>query len=242
MRIPTVIIEDDKHCREALTVQLERYCPEIKIAGFASGIKSGIKIIEKKTPKLVFLDINLEDGIGFDLLEQLQNRDSFQVIIVTACPDYAPEAFQFGAIDYLYKPIDPDLLIKAVEKTKRIEEKRKADLLQNIDRGQERIGFVGNDELIFANIQEIVRGEADGNCTKVFLKDRKPVTVTYTLARFEEKVNDGKQFYRVHRAHLINLGFVERYLQKEEIVVMKDGSKVEVSRNNRPGFLDKFKR
>lgn len=239
MQKPALIIDDETTSVETLQSLLDRYCPSITVVGHALGVKSSLKALEEKKPELVFLDVEMKDGTGFDLLEQLPGRPDFQVIFVTAYDHYAIKAFRFCALDYLLKPVDPDLLVKAVEKAITMSDQGlydKIKILKNNKNGQEKIILPSKDEFIVADVDKIIRCEASGNYTSFFFHGKQQELVCKTLKEFDELLS-GNKFIRVHKSHLINLEFVERYLPKESVVIMKDKSKVEISRRRKEVFL-----
>lgn len=239
MKTRALIIDDELTSVETLKGFLSRYCPNLTVLGYADGVKSGLEAINFYHPDLIFLDIEMKDGSGFDLIEQLTDTLSFQVIFITAYDHYAVKAFRYCALDYLLKPVDPDLLIEAVEKVTKVTETTLSDKLnvfrQSKNR-QEKIILPSKDELFIANIKDIIRCESKGNYTLFFFKDQKSQLVCKSLKEYDDLLCD-LNFLRVHKSHLINLDYVERYLQKDNFVVMKDGAKVEVSRRKKDVFL-----
>lgn len=234
-----IIVDDEITSVEALRNLLERYCPEVKVIGHALGVKASLKLIGEHDPEILFLDIEMKDGTGFDLLEQLPARPGFQVIFVTAYDHYAIKAFRFCALDYLLKPVDPDLLSDAVRKAIKASDQNlydKIKILQNNRNGQHKIILPSKDEFFVADVHKIIRCEATGNYTIFYLKDKQPQLVSRTLKEFDELLG-GMKFLRVHKSHLINLEFVERYLPRDSQVIMKDGSRVEISRRRKDIFL-----
>lgn len=239
MSRPAIIIDDEITGVHTLQSLLELYCPEVTVVGHALGVKSSIKVIEETEPDLVFLDVEMKDGTGFDLLEQLADCANFQVIFVTAYDHYAIKAFRFCALDYLLKPVNPVLLVEAVKKAIKLSDQSlhdKIKILQNNKNGPQKIILPSKDELFVADISEIIRCEATGNYTIFYIKDKQPQLVTKTLKEFDDLLC-GIKFLRVHKSHLINLEFVERYLPKDSQAIMKDGSRVEISRRRKDIFL-----
>ncbi|GAL86419.1 response regulator [Sporocytophaga myxococcoides] len=239
MNKSAIIIDDELTSVEALRGLLNRYCPDINVVDFAHGVVSGLQAIEKNNPDLVFLDVEMKDGVGFDILQQLPVEPRFQVIFVTAFDHYAIKAFRFCALDYLLKPVDPDLLVQAVDKAVKVSNEAMANkikILQKNKNGNEKIVLPSKDEFFVAEVNEIIRCEANGNYTIFYLKNHQPQLVSKTLKEFDELLS-GSKFLRIHKSHLINLEFVERYLPKDSQVIMKDGARVEVSRRRKDVFL-----
>lgn len=213
-KIRTVIVDDELRARETIKEMLGIYCPNIEVVGEGIDVLSGLQTIKKLTPDLVFLDIKMPDGTGFDLLKRIDKKE-FALIFLTAFDEYAIKAFKFSAIDYLLKPLDPDELITAV---KRVEENlitpysQIAHLLDNVNsikRESKKIVLKTAESIYLVNVNEIIRCEATGNYTQFFLKDQKPVLVSKTLKDYDEILSDFG-FFRVHQSHLVNLKHIIR--------------------------------
>lgn len=239
-----IIIDDEKDSRDAINNMLINYCQNIEVVGQAGDVKAGISVISEEKPDVVFLDIRMPDGTGFDLLEQLP-KINFQVIFVTAYDQYALRAIKFSAIDYLLKPVDPQQLIEAVEKIKKKPHAfddihKKINILLRNKNGIERITLPTFEGLKFVNIKDIVRCEAESNYTKFYLITDENILVTRTLKEFEEAFT-GLDFVRVHQSHLVNTRYVDRYIKGDGgSIVMADGAEVEVSRRRKDDFLRKM--
>jgi two-component system, LytTR family, response regulator len=244
--IRAVIIDDEKESRNTVNNILTQYCDYVSVIGQAEGVASGKDLIAAKQPELVFLDIQMADGTGFDLLEQLPKVD-FRVIFVTAYDQYALKAIKYSALDYILKPIDPQQLIDAVNKFRVLESNfhvmaEQIKTLFGFKSGFEKIALPTSEGLRFVKVDNIIRCESDNNYTNFFLKTGEKILVTKTLKEFEETLSD-THFVRIHQSHLINLNFVERYIKGEGgSVVMSDGSEVEVSRRRKEAFLEKMAR
>lgn len=229
-----VIIDDEVKARSALSSLLKKNCPDISVIAEAEGVKSGCSIISKHHPDLVFLDIQLKDGNGFELLKELSTIN-FKIIFITAYNEYAIQAFKFSAVDYLLKPISSKELIDAVKKAKQLTQKENLDLKMNIllsnhQSPEKKIVFKTTDSIYIANVCDIVRCEADGNYTNIHLNDRKKILMAKSLKEFDDMFS-GQGFFRVHQSHLINLSYLERV--KRSIrggeVFMKDSSAIPIA-------------
>jgi two-component system LytT family response regulator len=245
--IQAVIVEDEKKSRELLEKLVEKNCPEVSVAGMADSVESGVALIRKLKPHLVFLDIEMPDGSGFDLLKALPDL-SFEVIFTTASDRYAINAIKYSALDYLLKPIDSEELKAAVHK---ISAKNKdvsnienlKFLLQNFRKNDEqytRITLPTGNAYEIINVKDIIRCEADGNYTNFFLADKRKMIVTMGLKHYEDLLppND---FFRIHNHHLVNVSHVARVLKEDGgYAVMSDGSKIEISRRKKDSFLDRI--
>jgi two-component system, LytTR family, response regulator len=242
--IRALIIDDEERGRETLLNLLKTYCPEVKVLKLCDSVESGIKAIEEYAPELLFLDIEMNKATGFDLLEQLPGID-FDVIFTTAHENYALRAIKFCAIDYILKPIDVEELKVAVEKviTKKAKESFQAKfdlLLHNQHQSNpknHRIAVSTNDGLVFLNVSDIIRCEADGSYTLFCLKNNEKIFVSKNLKEYEDLLSD-HNFFRVHNSSLINLKEIVKYVRGDGgYVIMTDNAKVDVSKRKKDAFL-----
>jgi len=213
-----VIIDDVKAAREILRSDLAEISPDIEIIGEAESVVSGVKLLNQKLPDIVFLDIEMPDGDGFDLLELVKNR-SFKTIFTTASDAHALKAFKFSAIDYLLKPIDQEELGKAVNKAKGTTDNPESlQLLQeNISKSigkMERMILNTQDKIHVVKIADIIRCESDVNYTRFYLASGEKVLVTKTLKEFDEMLHDCG-FLRAHQSHLVNSDFIKEFDKKD---------------------------
>jgi two-component system LytT family response regulator len=228
-----IIVDDLIQARENLKEDISSYCDNIEIIGEAEGVVSGAKIIKDLKPDLVFLDIQMQDGSGFDLLEII-NDSSFKVIFTTASDEYAVKAFKFSAVDYLLKPVDPDELMAAVDKVEpgSGNHRESIDLLKDKMSGAKtfnKLALHTLDKILITDISDIIRCESSVNYTTFFFADKKKLLVTKTLKEYDKMLSD-HGFFRVHQSHLINVEFVKEYIKSDGgYLVMKDGSTVPVS-------------
>ncbi len=241
-RIRTVIIDDEDRARETIKEMLAIYCPELEIVGEGNNVINGIRQIKNLQPDLVFLDIKMPDGTGFDLLNRIDKK-RFALIFLTAFDEFAVKAFRFNAIDYLLKPIDPDELITAVERVKSSLETEKnrlsalLDNLKNIKKESKKIILKTAESIFLVNIPDIIRCEATGNYTKFFLTNQKPVLVSRTLKEYDDLLSEF-QFFRVHQSHLVNLNHIIR-LDKADgaTLIMVGEQNVPVSSRKKESLL-----
>lgn len=228
-----IIIDDMPLAIANLKADLEEHCPDIQVVGEANGVVTGLKLLKTKEIDLLFLDIDLQDGEGFDILELLPEY-TFQVIFTTASNDHAIRAFQVSALDYLLKPIDPTLLVNAVSKAKQNHPISKGQYQVLQDRLSEtpasnKIALHTQDQILISDIDDIIRCEANGNYTLFYFKSKSKLLVTKTLKDFE-KVLSSYNFLRTHQSHLINLDRVLSYVKTEGgYILMDDESRVPVS-------------
>jgi two-component system LytT family response regulator len=240
--IKAIIIDDEAHCIDRLKTLLAPYSSKnIQLAGSFSTVEQGLEGIKQLRPDLVFLDVQIHDRTGFDLIREVGEID-FEVIFTTAYDKYAVQAFRFSAIDYLLKPVDADdlraAIDKAVEKKSKDDTSKKIDvLLQNVQGASKKICVPVINGLIFVQVMDIVRCQSEVNYTNIFLKDKQKLLVAKTLKEFEELLTD-YNFFRVHNSHLINLNYIKSYNKgKGGFITMVDGSQIEVSTRRKDEFL-----
>ena len=237
-----LIIDDENRTRELIAKMIDSFGFDLETFPIGENVQSGIAAIESLRPDIVFLDIQMPDGTGFDLLKSVQNIN-FEVVFITAHEEFAIKAIKFSALDYLLKPIDPTELREATEKAmKAIEDKRDEQqfeaLQNNIQPTQKkRLVLKTQESVHVVELEEIIRCEADRNYTSFFLSGGKKILVSKTLKDYEILLSSF-HFLRVQQSHLINLNFVDRYDKGNGgSVVMKDGSQVPLSPAKRDIFF-----
>ena len=243
-----VIIDDEKDSREILANYLKKYCPSVTVCGFGESVDSGLKAIHEHKPDIVFLDIEMPYGNGFDLLDKARDL-TFETVFVTAFDHYAMQALNQSAAYYLLKPIDIDELVKAVEKItlERASEnytQHSRILLDNLRAGspqQQKIMLPTLEGFEIVNIRSIIYCEAVDNFTRFHFDQGAPaLLICRTLKFFEEMLGDYK-FLRIHRSYLINPEYVIRYSKgKGGYVTLKNNKELEVSPNKKKEFLEAF--
>lgn len=243
--IKAVIVDDEIDAVFSIELIINEYCSDVIIVGKANSAIEGKNQILKNKPDLVFLDIDMPRGTGFDMLEMLPEKN-FDVIFVTAYSDFAIKAFKYSAVDYILKPIEIDNLINAV---KRVQKKRASNttnsainyevLMENIkDNRSKKIIISNSDGIEFVDVSDIIRFQAEGSYTQIFLSDGVQILVSKHLKEFQDLLTEDK-FYRPHNSHLINLANVKRYVQRDGgYIVMKDNSEVPISRRKKDLFID----
>lgn len=240
--IKAIIIDDIEQARITFRKDLETYAPDITIIGEASGVVEGAKLLKSIRPDILFLDIQMQDGSGFDLLDVLQDI-SFKIIFITASDAHAIKAFRYAAIDYLMKPIDPDELVGALAKYRRQQfnesDKYKLlnDSLKNHARPHERLALHSQDKIQIVHIADIIRCESDVNYTSFYFSNGKKLVVSKTLKEFEDLLGD-QGFYRVHQSHLVNTRYIREYVKVEGgHLMMSDNTMVPVSTRKKPDVM-----
>lgn len=235
--IKAVIIDDIPEAIEVLKSDLENYCVNIEVVGRAEGVVSGAKVIKELKPDLVFLDIQMQDGTGFDLLEILPETN-FKLIFTTASDEYAVKAFKFSAVDYLLKPIDPDELMDAVSRVEDQDQPaERVELLKENFHQPKRIALNTLEKIHIVNVEEILRCESNINYTMFYFTDETKLLVTKTLKEFDKLLGD-HDFIRVHQSHLINTRFIKEFTKSDGYIIMKDGTKVPVSTRKKQVLME----
>ncbi|MDW5288272.1 LytTR family DNA-binding domain-containing protein [Formosa sp. PL04] len=244
MIIRSILIDDETHNLENLKGLLEKNCPNVEVVGMANSADDGLKLISKVQPDLVFLDIEMPNKNGFDMLEALGNV-TFEVIFVTAYNKYALKAVKSCALDYLLKPIAISELKEAVSKVSEIVSEKKENQklkllvqnLKNINQPQ-KIALPTAEELYFVTINDIIRCKSENNYTLFFLTDGTSILVSRTLKEWDDLLAS-HQFIRTHQSHLINSIHVKSYVKKDGgYILMNDGSIVSVSKHKKEQTLN----
>ena len=243
-----LIIEDEQKSREMLSDILKKYYPKIAILGLAKNVAEAVELIEKTKPNLLFLDISMPDGTGFDVLEKTLGHH-FDIIFTTATDKHALKAIKYSACDYLLKPIDLDELQDAIN---RVEKKRAVVmpsmenlqfLIQNLKRTDDnynKISLPTGNAFEIIQIKDIIRCEADGSYTNFFLVSGKKLMVSASLKHYEDLLPE-KDFIRIHHHNLVNMNHVIRFLKEDGgYAIMSDNSKLEISRRKKEAFLERL--
>jgi two-component system LytT family response regulator len=242
--IRAVIIDDETNNQELISNLLKHYASHVEVLAVADSVKSGYKAIQEHKPNLVFLDIQMQDGTGFDLL-RLFDKPDFKVLFVTAHEEFAIEAFKYSALDYLLKPLSPGNLLAAVKKAEEslgndeLNLKLKT-LLDNIgepSKQKRKIILKTLERIYSVDVNDIIRFESDGGYTKVHLTDGTRIMVSRILKEFDEFLSGGG-FVRIHHSHLINISQVYFFEKSESHLVMKDQSVVPVSNRKKDHVLE----
>ena len=240
-----VIIDDEKTSRDTMLGMLLRYCKNIEVVAEADGLNSGIEAIKKHKPHVIFLDIQMPDGSGFRLLEEIEEIN-FDVIFTTAYDQYAIKAIKYSALDYLLKPINPEDLITSVEKLeqKLLKGHDNSNIkfllgsLKNPNSETKKIVLSTAEGMHIVDIDNIIRCESDDYYTKFFLKEGKMIMVSKTLKENEELLGE-YNFIRPHKSHLVNLKYVKSFLKMDGgSIILTDGTYIPVSRRKKEQILN----
>ena len=238
-----IIIDDEKEARRNLRQMLHLSCPSANIVGEASGVEEGIQAIRQMNPDAIFLDIQMDDGTGFDLLRSFP-EPQFHVVFVTAYDQFAIKAFECNAIDYLLKPINPDRLIQAMKKIEQLSNKvqyfeQLSNLLDNIRHQRfETIIIQTQEGQHYIRLENIIRLEADKGYSTFYCKNRKDILVSKTIKKFEELL-PADDFFRTHQSHIINRKFVKSYIKEDGgFIEMEGGYHIPIARKNKDPFFN----
>ena len=242
-----IIIDDEANARISLQKMIENFVQNVKVLGTAESVAAGAELIEAETPDVVFLDIEMPTGPGFELFGRYPNPD-FEVVFTTAFDKYAVRAFKFAAFDYLLKPLS----IEEVEASiRRIEAKRMANNktvqldvlfqhLKHINNQQNKILLPTANGYTVINMSEVIRLESSSNYTWFFLDGGDKLLVSRTLKEYDELLSE-VGFFRVHQSHLVNLGKIKHYKRgNPRYLVMTDDSEVQISKRRNEDFLKAF--
>lgn len=229
-----LIVDDNPTAITALTFLLENFFPWVEVVATASNVAEGRISIMQHQPDLVFMDIEMPDGLGIDLTERFKQRD-FEVIFVTAHEDYALRAIKQRAFDYLLKPIDLDDLQESLDAIRKRREGGNPPQVKGTV-VPKRIAIPQKNGIEYLPVAELIRIEASGGYTRLHTQDKKCLTSSHNLKYWEDEL-DTKSFFRCHHAHLIHLPFV-RHISSEGgySVTLTDGSKVEIARRRYSEF------
>ena len=247
-QIKAFIVDDELRSIRVLTKLLNMYCPEVLVIGSADSAASAHEKIISNEPDLLFLDVEMPLENGFDLLDRL-SPFSFEVVFLTAFDQYAIKAIKYNAFDYLLKPLDIDALKECMQKLKTKlkathQSGKNEELISKIiDTSVKptRVGFPTLNGLVFLQISDIVRCEANGSYTKIYLSGKKNILVSKSLKHIEQMLPESL-FYRIHHSNLINMNFIKSYTKgRGGNVEMMDGAIIEVSARRKEGFLARFK-
>lgn len=241
------IIDNEKKIVEGLRAMMDIYCPDLRVLGSAGNVRKAIELLNNLKLDLVFLDIELNDGTGLDVLKTIENL-SFKIIFITAYDKYAIEAFKYSAIDFLLKPIDPDDLIQAVEKAKvellndhkQIQMKILVDNLNHISIQNRKIVVSDRDSIHAILVKDIYYLEADGAYTKFILGDQ-VILASKNLKTFEDiLLNAG--FFRTHHSFLVNISQMAKFDKSEGMLILNNGKGIAVSYRKKDALLDMIRK
>lgn len=240
-----LIIDDEKKARQVLQILVEENCPKITTILQADNLMSGVELIKQEAPNIVFLDIEMPEHSGLEILNFIEKEvHNFEIIFTTAYSEYAIQAFQLSAIDYLLKPVRPSQVKDAVDKAIKFLgnsqiNKRLTELKSSLeDANFKKIGLPNSNGIKFVNFTDIIMLEADGMYTNVTTQSEGDILVSKPLKFFVDILLNIKMFYRPHRSFLINLAFIKEYIKKDGgYIVMENDKTVSISNDKKEEFL-----
>ena len=234
--VKAVIVDDELHAQNAIEIILKSQFLEIEIVGKAENVKSAVYLIKKTEPELLFLDIDLPDGKGFDILKQLDHK-AYKVIFITAYQEYAVQAIKFSAFDYILKPLNPLELMEAVKNALTVctDEQYKLKLdaflnnFNNTTPGVKKLVLKTSDKIHILDVKDIIRCESENTYTTFYTNTGNKILVSKSIKKYEEMLCP-IGFMRTHQSHLINLNYIA-YFDKHlgGAIVMTDNSNIPVS-------------
>ena len=239
--LKAVIVDDEIAAIDSLEILLDNCQKDITVAGKASNIDDAQKTIAKTKPDVVFLDIEMPNGSGFDLLDRFDSID-FSIIFITAFNQYAIKAFKYAAVDYILKPVDINTLCSAIGRinnTKTQDNSEKLSILQeSIDNDKpQRIALSTQDSIEIVYTDDIIQLEAEGNYTKVYTLHNKPIIISRTIKDYEEFLPT-KVFFRSHKSHLINFKHIKKVYKNQNYIEMVDNNLAYISRRKKNEFFE----
>lgn len=242
-----IIVDDEKNSREVLEAMLRKYCPEITALKSYDGAEAALKALQTEKPDILFLDIEMPDMNGFEMLEYV-TQPIFNIIFTTAYNEYALKAIKHSALDYLLKPIEREELKQAVQKAEKNKLHNSADrlaqLLALLEGGKpdNRFGVSTTDGLIMLNPDEIMYCESQNSYCKFYFINEKSLISSKTLKEAEAILSNG-DFLRIHHSYIVNKKFIDRYVRGEGgEVILKNGTILPVSRTRKNEFLQQLKK
>ncbi len=242
--IKAVIIDDEQACIDDLAYLLNKESLPVEVEATANSGVEGLAAILKHKPQLVFLDVVMPGMSGFEMIELLPKLD-FHLIIITSADKYAIQAIRTSALDFLLKPVKPQELKEAVNRSiekREVPDKSQLNLLRDSlnekNRPLRKIALSISEGVELVNIDDIYYFESDGNYTTVVMKNEKSILVSKPIGKFEE-MTDAMVFFRVHNSYLVNLQRITKYIRGDGgYIVLENGKTISVSRNKREAFLE----
>lgn len=239
------IIDDELDARQVIRTLLETFCPEVEICGEADSVENAYMLIRQTQPDAILLDISMDDGSGFDLLDKFK-QPSFKVIFTTAHDEFALKAFRYHAMDYLLKPIKPVELVQAIDLVKSENTEDYQTKISNLldstrTKKFDKITLTSQEGTSFVNIDQIVYLESDGSYTTFYLINKEKYLITKPMKEFEELLSE-HDFFRLHQSYIVHLPFVKKVLREDGGYVLMEGDfKVPIARRRKEEFFELLK-
>jgi two-component system, LytTR family, response regulator len=242
-----IIVDDEKHCREVMEHLLHKHCGDVKVLANCANGNDALVTMQKESPDILFLDIEMPGMNGFELLEKIHHPDpiaiGFEIVFTTAYNEYAIKAIKHSALDYLLKPVDKDELVQTVQRAKEHKTTKAAQRVNNLlemlnIKKNKRFAVPTMEGLIMVDSETILYCESDSAYCKIyFINTNKPLVISKTLKEVEEVLR-GNDFCRIHHSYLINMKCVQSYIRGEGgEVVLNTGVHLPVSRTKKQDFL-----
>lgn len=241
-----IIVDDDNNCIKALSGIIKEYIPSLNIIGEAQNIKEAVKLINANAIDIVFLDVEIQEELGFDLFKYITNPN-FEVVFTTAHEKYALKAIKSSCFDFILKPIEIQELLNTVSK---IEAKRESEyteqrskvLINNLatkDKRVEKLAIPTKDSMVFISVVDIMYLEGDAKYTTLHLLNGQRYVSSKNIGEFEELL-DNSTFFRCHRSWMVNLNCVEKFLKNDNQISLSNGILIDVSTRKKDEFLKLF--
>ena len=247
MNTTVVIVDDELDARRVIRKYIERHFPDFNILGEAGSVIEAVELIEETKPNILFLDIQLQDGTGFDILDSLGTLvKEIGIVFTTAYDQHALKAFQYHAMDYLLKPVEPELLIKAVQHIQSFKSATpiKEFISEMMDKHIERkIGIPTNEGFKLLPLDQIIFLEADGSYCKIFLSNGKHLVVSKPMKFFTDKLESVGYFIKPHKSYVVNIQYLEEYIREDGgSLKIVNGLHIPISRQKKDEILDFIQR
>ncbi len=248
--IRSVIVDDEPNSQMIIKKLLEKYIPEVQVIGTADSVESAVKVISEKKPDLVFLDISMPDGDGFEVLEKIKDKD-FKVVFITAYDNYAIRAFEVSALHYLLKPVKVEDLQDAVNRYKEeLKSSERADLntqleilkgVLNRERDLKRLILSTSSGMHVIDIDDIIRCESSNNYTTFYFTNGKRIIVSKSIQMYE-KMLEPYHFCRIHNKHIVNLKYIKKFVKgRGGYVELTNGEQIDVSESRKKILMNKLR-
>lgn len=240
----TYIVEDDNKTADTIEQLLSNYCYGTVVCGRAAGVAQAIIDIENAQPDLLIMDVELNDGKSFEILEKI-DFNNLKIIFITAHNEYAIKAIKFSALDFLLKPINPLEFIEAVNKAFKLGKSQNdklsiGALMSNLIKNEKKIVLKTLEAINIVNVKEIIRCESDSSYTVFYMTDLSKIMVSKPLKEFDELLTE-YGFFRVHQSHLINITFIKRFDRADGgMLIMSDNSQIPVATRKKEKLMELF--
>lgn len=239
--IKAIIIDDETQGRKLLQALIKSHCPQIQIIEECADLPNGVKAIRKHKPDVIFLDIEMPQHSGLDILDFFDEKDiNFGIIFTTAYNEYAVKAFKLSAVDYLLKPISGEDLEQAVERfEKRFSNTKIENVATALERTDHKIAIPVGQSIKFIDLDQIIFLKAENTYTEIFMQDTSKLLVSRTLKNFEEVLLDNPNFFRCHKSYIINRNFVLDYVKSDGgYLILKPKFEIPISSEKVNDFLE----